>query len=340
MKILVVDDIARNRRLMGAILNSEGHQVLEAADGVEAMEILEKEPVDAVISDILMPRMDGYRFCHELRAIERFRNLPFIFHTSSYTSPSDEKLALDMGADRFLTKPAPASEVIKALGEATSIHRRAFVPVRPDRELVLMKEYNQQLVSKLEQKNDELTIRNDELHDMHEQLRHLLEHSPAVVYQLEIEGETIVPVVVTENIQQLLGVSKAEHPTFEWWTEHLHPEDKDRVVEQFLRSVEGRGCSMEYRIRHQDGSYRWIADNSRVVKNGVGKPTEVFGVWTDVTERREAEEKIASQLRELQRWRDATLNREDRVQSLKQEINDLLKESGRPQRYANPPTGT
>ena len=339
MNILVVDDIATNRKLLGAILDSEGHSVIEASDGVEAMEILEREKVDAVISDILMPRMDGYRFCYELRAKERFRNLPFIFHTSSYTSPSDEKLALDMGADRFLTKPAPAAEVIRALQEASTVHRGAFVPTEPDQELVLMKEYNQQLVSKLEQKNDELTVRNEELHAMHDKLRHLLEHSPAVVYQCEAKGTKVVPIVVSENIQRMLGFSATESLSYEWWHDHLHPEDKTRVAHQFIRGIEEGGGSLEYRLRHQDGSYRWIADKSRVVKSQDGKPTEIFGVWTDVTERKQAEEKVERQLRELERWRQVTLNREDRVQALKTEVNEVLGEFGKPPRYAPIPLG-
>ena len=335
MIVLVVDDIATNRKLLSAILDSEGHRVIEAGDGVEAMELLGREKVDAVISDILMPRMDGYRFCYELRASERFRDLPFIFHTSSYTSPSDEKLALDMGADRFLTKPAPASEVITALQEATSIHRRTFVPAEPDRELVLMKEYNQQLVAKLEQKNDELTIRNEELHDMHERLRHLLEHSPAMVYQMKIEGTTVVPIVVSENIQGMLGFSPEEALGHEWWQSHLHTDDKDRVVEQFQRNLAGEGGAIEYRFRHRDGNYRWIADKSRVVRSQDGQPAELFGVWTDVTERKEAEEKIDRQLRELERWREVTLNREDRVHSLKKEVNEVLQQFGKLSRYAS-----
>jgi CheY-like chemotaxis protein len=70
MKILVVDDVAVNRKLLHATLEAEGHTVVSAANGLEALELLEREPVDAVISDILMPRMDGYRLCHELRQKE------------------------------------------------------------------------------------------------------------------------------------------------------------------------------------------------------------------------------------------------------------------------------
>lgn len=163
MNILIVDDVAANRRLLCAILEAEGHSILESGDGAEALTLLEHNKVDTIISDILMPRMDGYRFCYEVRASERFRHLPFIFYTASYTSPSDQMLGLKIGADKFLTKPAPASNIIQALSEASTIKRGPFTPIEPARELNLIKEYNQQLVTKLEQKITELTDGNEKL---------------------------------------------------------------------------------------------------------------------------------------------------------------------------------
>jgi len=73
MKILIVDDHPTNRELLRAQLEAEGFTVLEAADGLEALSVLERETIDTVISDIMMPRMDGYRFCLEVRKRERFR---------------------------------------------------------------------------------------------------------------------------------------------------------------------------------------------------------------------------------------------------------------------------
>jgi signal transduction histidine kinase len=172
MNILIVDDEAANQRLLSAILESEGHSVLEAADGAEAMAVLERQKVDAVISDILMPQMDGYRFCYEVRSSELFRDLPFIFYTSSYTSPSDKKLGLEIGADKFLTKPVPASEIIQALEEVTTKQRGQFSPIKTLQKLNLMKEYNQQLVAKLTQKNFELNVRNEEIRRLNTTLEH------------------------------------------------------------------------------------------------------------------------------------------------------------------------
>src|SRR5579872_5366402 len=120
MNILVVDDIAVNRKLLRAMLDAEGHTAVEAADGVEALQILYRVKVDAVISDILMPRMDGYRLCHEIRTNERLRELPIVIYTSTYNSASDEKLAFSLGADKYLKKPARVEAILAALHEAAS----------------------------------------------------------------------------------------------------------------------------------------------------------------------------------------------------------------------------
>jgi CheY-like chemotaxis protein len=89
VNLLIVDDHATNLKLLRAQLEAEGHTVFEAHDGVDALALLNRQRVDAVISDILMPRMDGYRLCDEMRAHARLHDLPIIIFTSTYTSPSD-----------------------------------------------------------------------------------------------------------------------------------------------------------------------------------------------------------------------------------------------------------
>ena len=164
MNILVVDDIATNRKLLRVTLEAEGHTTVEAADGLEALEVLDRHTVDAVISDILMPNMDGFRLCHEIRKSARLQALPFIIYTSTYTSPEDRKLAVTVGADKYLTKPAPAAEVLDALRAVTDKQAARPVPAGPAAdETYVLKQYSQALVNKLEEKNAELAQANQAL---------------------------------------------------------------------------------------------------------------------------------------------------------------------------------
>jgi CheY-like chemotaxis protein len=162
MKVLIVDDININRMVLRVAFEADGHTTLEAADGIEALQILAREKVDAVLSDILMPRMDGYRLCHEIRASIDLCDLPIVIYTSTYTSSSDEKLARSLGADRFLKKPAPFQTILTALHEAIAMPHTA---PRPEawQEVEVLKEYSDGLVAKLEKKNIELAEANARL---------------------------------------------------------------------------------------------------------------------------------------------------------------------------------
>ncbi len=151
-------------------LEAEGIETCEAADGIEALSALERERADAIISDILMPHMDGYQLCQKVRKNDRFGDMPFIFYTSTYTSPGDEKLAIDCGADRYIKKPAPVGEIMSAIRELSDPGRQRVKSGLVVEESLVMREYNEALVRKLEERNDmlekaraEIALANEEL---------------------------------------------------------------------------------------------------------------------------------------------------------------------------------
>lgn len=157
MKILIADDNPMNLKLLRVVLEAEDHAVHAALDGVEALEILKREPVDAIISDILMPRMDGYRLCQAVRQSDQWRHLPYIVYTATYTSPSDEGLALKVGADAYLRKPAAVKDLLATLDKVLTTPRSETPLLGENGESqVVMKEYNEALIRKLEHKNHEL----------------------------------------------------------------------------------------------------------------------------------------------------------------------------------------
>jgi CheY-like chemotaxis protein len=195
MRILIVDDLPLNRKLLRVTLEAEGHTTLEAVDGIDALQTLTYQKVDAIISDIFMPNMDGFRFCQEIRRNETLRALPFIVYTSTYTSAEDMKLAESIGADKYLIKPAPTEAVITALQEVMNkkaghstttgavltalqevIDQRAAQPASPAstaEETYVLKQYSQVLVNKLEEKNAELLTAVGALQTAHDRIARL-----------------------------------------------------------------------------------------------------------------------------------------------------------------------
>ncbi len=170
MNILIVDDNPLNLKLLCAQLEGEGHTIVEAHDGIQALEILHRRRADVTITDVLMPHMDGYRLCHAIRNSKHLHTMPVIIYTATYTSASDEKLAMEVGANLYLKKPASVTALTAALRDVCSM---THVPAQtePIGELQVLKEYSQRLVTKLEERNRELTQANQALMRSNEELQ-------------------------------------------------------------------------------------------------------------------------------------------------------------------------
>jgi CheY-like chemotaxis protein len=162
-RILIVDDNEQNRYLLRTQIGASDYNIDEAHDGVEALAKARKSPPDLTISDLLMPVMDGYTLLREWRSDPKLRQIPFIIHTATYTDPMDEKLAMDLGADAFILKPAERESFLAQV-RATLAAKRVTHPAPPKsqtkEEKKLLKEYSAILVRKLEEKSLELERTN------------------------------------------------------------------------------------------------------------------------------------------------------------------------------------
>ncbi len=188
MRVLVVDDDEAGRHLAASILGSVGHRVETAVDGVDALEKARAEPPDAVLSDILMPRMDGYQLAREWKADPVLCQVPIIFYTASYTDPADEKFALDLGVDGFLSKPVDAEVLLGMVAEVAQRGER-LVPRRPSTadETAVLREYNERLVHKLEEKVADLERANVMLESTMQALGEEVEVKRGLIGELNAE---------------------------------------------------------------------------------------------------------------------------------------------------------
>ena len=113
-KILVIDDDAKVRRQMAALLAAEGYETVEARNGREGVDLAKKESPDLVLCDITMPEMNGHRVLESLRADAVTAHLPFIFLTG-WGEREDLRTGMNLGADDYLVKPIEPADLLTAV---------------------------------------------------------------------------------------------------------------------------------------------------------------------------------------------------------------------------------
>jgi len=163
--VLIVDDNDANRYLLRALLQGHGYIVEEARHGGEALTRAQQDPPDLTISDLMMPVMDGYTLLRRWRADERLKTIPFVVYTATFTEPKDERLALALGANAFIVKPAEPEPFMVRIEEVLArTERGELLPASGDfEEAALVEAHNEILIRKLEKKALQLEQTNREL---------------------------------------------------------------------------------------------------------------------------------------------------------------------------------
>lgn len=155
MKVLIVDDNPEGLYLLESLLKGNGYQVVSARNGVEALEHLKRSPVDLIIADILMPKMDGFQLCHEVKSETSLKGIPFVFYTATYTTDKDRDFALSLGASRFIVKPIHPEDFIKIIRDVLVAREEGRISAGEptlDQERDYLREYTMRVTRKLEDK--------------------------------------------------------------------------------------------------------------------------------------------------------------------------------------------
>ncbi|MCG7849649.1 MAG: hybrid sensor histidine kinase/response regulator [ANME-2 cluster archaeon] len=174
MTILVVDDSKADRILLTKILENGGFEVVTAVDGKNALEMIRSDAPDMIITDIMMPVIDGFQLCREVKQDPALMNIPLVFYTASYREEDDEALAMRIGAAAFFRKPEEPHKIInsvkKILEEYKSGKTEPQQPLISDEKEYLAL-YSSRLVKKLEDKFLELESANTKLEAAYDELK-------------------------------------------------------------------------------------------------------------------------------------------------------------------------
>ena len=148
--VLIVEDVPDILKLLDATLTFKGYRVVTARNGQEALDAIQRERPVLVITDIMMPRLDGFGLVHRLRINPETREIPVIFLTATYVALEDKAFALNIGATRFIEKPVNFE---KFLGTVEELFTQGAPPTKPlMSETEFYEGYRQRLERKLTQK--------------------------------------------------------------------------------------------------------------------------------------------------------------------------------------------
>ncbi len=174
-KILIVDDNPQNLYLLEVLLRTNGFSVDQATNGLEALNAARKDLPDIIVTDILMPTMDGFNLCREWKKDPKLKPVPFVFYTATYTDQKDEDFALSLGAERFLKKPQNPEDFLSVVREVLAEKQTLSPQIQVSStqteehdEQEYYKGYNEALVRKLEQKMLELEKSNQQLNSFYQ----------------------------------------------------------------------------------------------------------------------------------------------------------------------------
>lgn len=297
-RVLIVDDKPDALYYLDALLTGHGFAVEAARHGAEALSVARLSPPDVVVSDLLMPVMDGYTLLRHWKADARLRRVPFMVYTATYTDREDERLAFSLGADAFLLKPADPDELLARLRETISLAVPA-TPVTaggpPDVGESVLRTYSETLIRKLEEKTLQLEETN-------EALRSLIESIPQIVWIAGADGTVLD---FNHRWEEYSGTTIAAGREV-GWAPAVHPDDREQAGESWrAASAAGKPFEIDVRLRRRDGAYHWMLGRALPVLDANGLAVRWFGTFTDIEELKQAHERIGAQARLLDLTQDA-----------------------------------
>ena len=207
-KVLIVDDNKNNLYLLETMLKGQGLAVMTAGNGREALDIARRDPPDVIVTDILMPVMDGYALCKAWKADERLRLIPLIFYTGTYTDTKDEEFALNLGADRFVIKPQEPDVLLEIIDSVLVENRPGEKETKPlGDEMEVFRLHNEILFKKLEKKMFDLEEANKKLSIIEELYRLSFDHMTDIVFMIDANFHVVD---VSPSVEMILGYRQQE----------------------------------------------------------------------------------------------------------------------------------
>ncbi|HRR47187.1 MAG TPA: PAS domain S-box protein [Syntrophales bacterium] len=299
-RVLIVDDNAESLYFLEILLKTHGFEVMKAENGAVALEAARRSPPDLIVTDILMPVMDGYALCRRCQEEERLRHIPFVFYTATYTRPEDRALGLDLGADRFILKPQEPEVLMGIFRELLEGGRRpqSLLNVSLEEEMEFLRRHNQALFHKLEKKMRDVEAAHRQLQDKEAAARKeerfldsILENIPDMIFVKE--AKTLKFVRFNRAGEKLLGLSREEligKSDYDFF-----PREQADFFTAKDREVLAAGKLLdipEEPLQSRSLGERILHTQKIPILNEEGEAIYLLGISEDITDRKQAEKQM------------------------------------------------
>jgi CheY-like chemotaxis protein len=271
-RVLIVDDNDQNRYFLQALMQGSGFGVEEARHGAEALVKARQTPPQLIISDLLMPVMDGYTLLRHWKTDEQLKNIPFVVYTSTYTAAQDERLAMDLGADVFIIKPTEPEPFMERIHEVLVRQKKGKLPqvkspsgngedTLQQYSAVLLRKLESKMLQ-LEEKNRALELNIIERKRVEEALREqkdllnaILENEPECVKLVSPDGKLLQ---MNQAGLNMLEVGSLEELLQFKLLDFILPDSRVAFLDLFNSVFVGGSGILEFQIQGHRGTQRWL----------------------------------------------------------------------------------
>lgn len=281
-KILIVDDDQRNLLAASEVLADPAIDLVLANSPEEALRQALREDFALILLDVQMPRMDGYEVASLIRSRSRTSRVPILFLTAHNKEDIHIFRGYSAGAVDYVFKPIQPLVLKSKVDVFVDLYLKTA-------EIQRKAEAEKQLLL------ENLRVRGEKL-AAEQALRRREEHQAAVLRGLPIalytspfSGDDRRLHFTNDSIERITGFSREAFADSNLWGRQLEPDDSDRISADLSTVLEAGAVTLEYRWRNADGRERHILDQIVINGHENGTPVELFGMWFDVTERKELE---------------------------------------------------
>ena len=302
--VLIVEDHEENRNLLKILLEANSYRVTGAGDGLEALAAARRDPPDVVVSDVLMPNMDGFALCRAWMQDDELKTIPFIFYSATFVRPEDEQLGTALGAVRYLIKPLEAEVFLRELRAVLQqwAGHAAPLPDPPLDDTTARALHESALARKLEDKIEQLEAINRRLEESEARFHSLADMSSDFYWESDA-GLRLTLRTSAGRKSSSAPVSERGAPMRERRREippYLSPDGPGWAAHREVLDAHQPFREFELSRVDSDGTARIFSISGDPVFDASGAFRGYRGVGTDISDKKRAEEQIQRHLAQIQ----------------------------------------